>query len=222
MNMKNWLGRAVFGAVLSFTGLVMAADWPANVTNIASEKGKSVTVSGKLESGRAHERTTSPGLDEQHGVLPRHPERAVPRQPRPYHTQIPPRSIMTITVTPKDTTKDLSIYAYTIGTTSTSVPPNVSSAVSYVRGRVQVGPAEARPDAGPHAHCEAQLRHQPVQRRHRCRGREGRDRGRLRPQRSTFSSRQLHQHVGRFEGLYAVPHLPDHVLFWVAQTPSQS
>lgn len=129
MNMKNWLGRAVFGAVLSFTGLVMAADWPANVTNIASEKGKSVTVSGKLESGALMNDLTWASTSSM-ACFPATQNERFRGNHVLYHTQIPPRSIMTITVTPKDTTKDLSIYAYTIGTTSTSVPPNVSSAVS--------------------------------------------------------------------------------------------
>ncbi len=47
-----------------------------------------------------------------------------------YITEIPPRSIMEITVIPDDPKANMSIYAYTVGTTSTAMVPNLSSCVT--------------------------------------------------------------------------------------------
>lgn len=47
-----------------------------------------------------------------------------------YETQIPPRSVMTITVIPEDKNANFSLYAYQDGTTSTYYPPNLPRCVS--------------------------------------------------------------------------------------------
>ena len=114
MNTKKIVGRSVFAVVLAFTGLVWAAEWPTNVSEIKAEKGKSVTVSGKLENGAPMDDLTWASNSSMACFPATQNERF--RGPHVlYHTQIPARSIMTITVTPKDTSKDLSIYAF-VGT----------------------------------------------------------------------------------------------------------
>ncbi len=52
-----------------------------------------------------------------------------------FRTSIPKQSDMTITATPVDGKTDLSVYAYEVSTTdTTSIPPNVASAVSCEAG----------------------------------------------------------------------------------------
>lgn len=127
--MKNWLGRAAFGVVLTFTAVVMAADWPPHVTAVTVQKGKSVTVPGRLESGAPMSDLTWAASSSM-ACFPATQNDRFRGHHVLHHTQLPDHAIMTITVAPKDPTKDLSLYAYTIGTTNTSIPPNVSSAVS--------------------------------------------------------------------------------------------
>lgn len=47
-----------------------------------------------------------------------------------YEVQLPPRSEMFIKLIPKDPKLDLSLYAYSVGTTTTALPPKVNGAVS--------------------------------------------------------------------------------------------
>jgi hypothetical protein len=51
-----------------------------------------------------------------------------------YATQMPPHSILTVTVEPKTPGLDVSLYAYQIGTTSNYTPKNVPSAVTCEAG----------------------------------------------------------------------------------------
>lgn len=52
-----------------------------------------------------------------------------------YRTSIPKQTIMTVTATPDDAKTDLSVYAYEVAATdTTSIPPNVASAVSCEAG----------------------------------------------------------------------------------------
>ena len=61
-----------------------------------------------------------------------------------YRTQLPKESQLVVTATPKDPKLDLSVYAYAVSTTdTTSVPPNVSQAVSCSAGY------DAKNDANP-------------------------------------------------------------------------
>lgn len=47
-----------------------------------------------------------------------------------FTTEIPPRSEMIITIIPKDKSKNMSLYAYEVGTTSNQMVPNLSSCVT--------------------------------------------------------------------------------------------
>lgn len=102
-------------------------------TAIESKANASVSTSGKLESGGKVDlafasksnvacwpATENLNFDGNHVV---------------YKTTLPPYSDMTITATPVDGKTDLSVYAYLVGTKdTTSVPPNVPSAVTCEAG----------------------------------------------------------------------------------------
>jgi hypothetical protein len=47
-----------------------------------------------------------------------------------FSASLPPRSEMFITVAPTDTSKDVSVYAYMVGTANYSMPPAIQSAVT--------------------------------------------------------------------------------------------
>jgi len=105
------------------------AEWPANVTSVESQKGKTVTVTGKLESGAPID-DLSWAANSSVACFPATQNVRFRGNHVLYATQLPPRSIMTITVTPDDPAADVSIYAYTIGTTNYALPPQLSSCVS--------------------------------------------------------------------------------------------
>lgn len=105
------------------------ADWPAGVTVFEAAKGKTVEVRGAFEEGAAIAGLswawsstnacfpgTQGGKFRGHHVF--------------FATKIPTRSIMTVTVIPDDKEQDVSIYAYTIGTTYFYLPPSLPSCVT--------------------------------------------------------------------------------------------
>jgi hypothetical protein len=128
--------RAAFGS-LAVTGFVTvsaladgtAQGFPSNVTAIKSEKGKTVSASGKLESG-APMADLSWAAKSSVACFPATQNERFRGNHVLFSTEIPPRSKMDIKVTPKDPTKDVSIWAYQIGKTNYSLPPALASAVS--------------------------------------------------------------------------------------------
>lgn len=121
---------ALIALTLLVASSALAEDaWPKNVTVVKLEKGKAVTVEGKLESG-------APIADL--GFAARSTVACFPATQNEkfrgnhvfFGTQLPPRSVVEITVTPADPSQDLSIYAYEIGTNSFTLPPALQSCVS--------------------------------------------------------------------------------------------
>lgn len=98
-------------------------------TLITSESGKTVTKAGNLDAGGVIDlawaanssvacfpATENVNFNGNHNI---------------YRTSLPKNSEMTITVEPTDPSLDVSLYAYTVGSTdTTSIPPNVTSAVA--------------------------------------------------------------------------------------------
>jgi hypothetical protein len=103
--------------------------WPKNVTEVKLEKGKTVTVQGKLENGAA---IADLGFAAKSSVacFPATQNEKFRGHHVFFGTQLPPRSIVEITVTPADPSQDLSIYAYEIGTNAFTLPPALSTCVS--------------------------------------------------------------------------------------------
>lgn len=128
--MLNKFSRyAVSLLITSIVGLAFAADWPTNVAEAKSEKGKVTVTSGKLESGAPMADLRWASLSNM-ACFPATQNARFRGNHVLYHTSLPEYSTMNITVVPKDPKADFSVYAYTIGTTNTAVPPTVTSAVS--------------------------------------------------------------------------------------------
>ncbi len=116
-------------AVLGAVAVNAAAQFPPSVTSIKSEKGKTVSVTGKLEAG-APISDLSWAAKSSVACFPATQNERFRGNHVLYGTTIPPKSIMTVTVTPKDPKQDVSVYAYTVGTNNYTLPPALSSCVS--------------------------------------------------------------------------------------------
>jgi hypothetical protein len=119
-------------ALLTVLATVATAQsqWPSNVTVVASEKGKVVTVEGKLESGTPIA-DLSWAANSSEACFPGTQFEKFRGNHVLFATSLPTRSIMKITVAPKDTSKDLSLYAYSVGATDfKTLPPNIPRVVS--------------------------------------------------------------------------------------------
>lgn len=114
--------------VLLIPGLARA-EWPAHVTVVKSEKGKTVTVKGKLENGKLIE-DLSWASSSSNACFPATQNEKFRGPHVIFATEIPPRSEMKITVKPDDPKVDLSIWAYEVGTTNFALPPNLPSCVT--------------------------------------------------------------------------------------------
>lgn len=120
-----------FVLVLSLGALsaVLAADWPSHVTPVAIQKGKTVTVAGRLESGQVLS-DLSWASRSSVACFPATQNLRFNGKHVLYATQLPPRSILTVRVIPDDPSVDLSIYAYSIGVNNYALVPNLGSCVS--------------------------------------------------------------------------------------------
>ncbi len=125
--MRIHLG-VVFASLFAFVGEA-AAEFPAGVKEVKSEKGKKVSAQGKLEEGAPIE-DLSWAANSSVACFPATQNERFRGNHVLYWTSLPPRSVMTITVTPDDPAADMSIYAYSIGTTNFAVPPKLASCVS--------------------------------------------------------------------------------------------
>lgn len=122
---------AGLAAITSTTAL--GGNWPTNVTSVTSTAGKTTSVKGKLEDGA----TVDLGWAAKSSVacFPATENNNFKGNHVFYGTQIPKQSVMKITVVPDDPKTDLSVYAYTVGsTTYDAIPPNVTSATSCEAG----------------------------------------------------------------------------------------
>ncbi len=103
--------------------------WPANVTKVISEKGKTVTASGKLERGERINDLTWASTSSM-ACFPATQNEKFRGNHVLFATDLPQRSILVVTVVPKDPSKDVSIWGYQVGTTNFRVPPTIESCTS--------------------------------------------------------------------------------------------
>lgn len=106
-----------------------AEQQPLKIYRAKSEKGKTLSYSGNLADGvKIHDLSWAssssvacfPGT-QNHKFTGNHVH---------FITDLPPRSIMEIELIPKDKSQNMSLYAYSTGTNSSSYPPDLSSCVS--------------------------------------------------------------------------------------------
>ncbi len=121
------LGFWVVG--LLCTSSVAFAQWPEGVTVVKSEKGKSVSAKGKMEDGKPIEDLTW-AANSSMACFPATQNEKFRGNHVMFATDLPPKSIMTVTVVPDDPKQDLSIWGYSVGTDNFRTPPGIPSCVA--------------------------------------------------------------------------------------------
>ena len=122
-----------FALVLAVFGATVVAQnaWPAYVTKLKlhTARDQIVSISGKIENG-----VDMPDLSwastSSMACFPATENAKFQSKHVMFATIIPTRSTMIIKVIPKDPNVDLSLWAYSIGTTDYSTPPKVPRSVS--------------------------------------------------------------------------------------------
>lgn len=104
------------------------AEWPAGLTVLPVKKGSTVEVKSDLEKG-APMPDLSWASTSSMACFPATQNKKFRGHHKLYVLTMPARSEMTITLTPKGR-KDMSLYAYQIGTTFFDLPPKVARATS--------------------------------------------------------------------------------------------
>lgn len=109
--------------------LIAMAQWPSNVAVVESKSNDSVTVAGDLAKGAIME-DISWAANSSNACFPATQNLKFRGNHVLFATTIPPRSILTITVTPTDANGDLSLYGYMMGATEYRVVPNLPSCIT--------------------------------------------------------------------------------------------
>lgn len=127
----NSTQKILMAAVLVLGGAAgeAHAQYAAGVTAIKAEKGKTVEVKGKMEDGKPME-DLSWASTAGNACFPGTQNEKFRGNHVFFSTDLPTRSILSITVVPDDPKQDLSIYAYSVGTNNFSLPPDLASCVS--------------------------------------------------------------------------------------------
>jgi hypothetical protein len=119
----------VFSIAVSLIASLAWAAWPTQVTEIKVEKGKTASVEGKLEAG-APVADLAWASSSQVACFPATQNEKFQGNHVLYAATLPPKSVMTVTLTPKNTSADMSLYAYQIGANSFDLPPNLARCTS--------------------------------------------------------------------------------------------
>lgn len=126
--------KRFMGTVVALTGMLAwapeaRAEWPAGVTVVKSEKGGSVSAKGKLEDGKPMDDLAWASTSSM-ACFPATQNEKFRGNHVMLATEIPPKSIMTVTVIPDDPTMDLSIWGYTVAPNNFRTPPGIPSCVA--------------------------------------------------------------------------------------------
>lgn len=103
--------------------------WSSDVTQVELKSNETVVVEGKLEDGKIIE-DLSWASTSSNACFPATQNAKFRGNHVFFATTLPPRSILNVKVIPDDTSSNLSIYGYQIGTNSYYVVPNLPSCVS--------------------------------------------------------------------------------------------
>lgn len=102
---------------------------PVKVFSAKSVKGKILSYKGNLNEG-VKLNSLSWASKSSTACFPATQNKKFTGKHVMFTTEIPPRSIMKITIIPMDKSKNLSLYAYEVGTNSKQMVPNLSSCVT--------------------------------------------------------------------------------------------
>ena len=120
---------------LSFTFVIMAfpllvaAQWPSNVTPVDGNGSDSATVSGDLAKGAIMD-DISWAWNSSNACFPGTQSLKFRGNHLLYAVTMPPKSIMIITVNPVETDGDFSLYGYMMGKTEFRVVPNLPQCIT--------------------------------------------------------------------------------------------
>ena len=105
------------------------AKWPDSVVRFTIEKGKTKTVSGRLENGKPIE-DLSWAADSSVACFPATQNSKFRGNHVFFVVPLPSRSIMEVKLIPKDPGQNLSLYGYSIGLDNFRLPPQMRSCVA--------------------------------------------------------------------------------------------
>lgn len=117
------------GCLLFAMPFLSMAQWPSTVTAVQSKANDSVTVSGDLAKGAIME-DISWAASSSNACFPATQNLKFRGNHVLFATTIPPRSILTISVTPADANGDLSLYGYMMGAREYRVVPDLPSCIT--------------------------------------------------------------------------------------------
>lgn len=125
MKTRGIVALAAFAIITSTTGIAFA-ELPTRAVTL--KNGKTVTVSGNLFQGSTVDLKFA--TSSQVACFPANLNDHYDGRHLLFTTELPPESVLDIEAIPSKSDVDISLYAYTMGTTSNYLPPNVPRAVS--------------------------------------------------------------------------------------------
>lgn len=120
---------AALSLCVSFASAQRKAAFPEGVKMVQSEGNMTVSVDGDLSTGKTLE-DLSWAWSSSNACFPATQAAKFEGNHVFFATQLPPRSIMTVTVVPEDKNANLSLYAYSIGMNDFYVVPELPRAVT--------------------------------------------------------------------------------------------
>jgi hypothetical protein len=117
----------IFALTLAFA--TFAQDKRPTIWSVETVAGKTATVTGSLKDG-AQLTDYSWAWNSANACFPATQKAKFTGNHVFFMTKLPPRSILTVTVRPKDKSKNLSIYGYQIAPDKNTLPENLQSCVT--------------------------------------------------------------------------------------------
>lgn len=128
--MRKLINIMMAAAVLALPLAAIAqTKWPAGVTFVASKGNETVSGQGDLSQGRAMD-DLSWASSSSNACFPATQNSKFRGNHVFFATNMPGRSIMTISVTPEDSSTDLSLYAYMMGGNSYDLVPDLARCIT--------------------------------------------------------------------------------------------
>ena len=124
--------KLILAVVVCFFGLAATGNtqgWDSGVTVVQSVPNKTVRVDGNLSAGRKL-RSLAWASTSSNACFPATQNSKFTGSHVFFATSLPPHSIMTVTVTPKNANANLSIYGYEIGTNNFALPEDLQRCVT--------------------------------------------------------------------------------------------
>ena len=126
--MKRHILLSMIFVMIAASAMFAQGDKPT-VTTVKSVAGQTVTVSGSLKTGIKIS-DLSWAWNSANACFPGTQAAKFTGNHVLFATDLPPRSILTVTVTPKSAGTDLSIYGYQIGAGKVTLPEDLHSCVT--------------------------------------------------------------------------------------------